>query len=232
MGWPWTAWQATLRLGALQSSGIGAQWINWAEWVGKTSDEKAIHVMKGMFPCVKELTITGNIAVIFYTFMILQAVAFAIFAVEYLCSIKIFGVIKKQTQSGFVDNDQFSKSTMETLNKHGAISIGSETDQLITGLPICEMQPVQKSSNELRIEETNLDVSIEGVFNTHMDPKDEACDAHLSPSDYLLSQQIPNNLMMSVKSDEALDHEETNNDGSDISEVDLENVEKLDESIL
>ncbi|CAL8135279.1 unnamed protein product [Orchesella dallaii] len=214
------------------SSGVRSSWrhsdcqsINWAEWVGKTSDEKAIHVMKEMFPSVKKLDITGNIVVIFYTFMILQAVAFAIFAVEYLCSIKIFGVHKKQTQSGFFDSDQFSKSTMETLNKHRAISNASNTDQR-AGLPICEFQPVQKTITEIRIDGANLNVSIEGECNTYIDPTDEAYDGKISPSDHLLSQQTPNNLMMSVKSDEAMDNEETNNESSDFSEVDLENVEK------
>ncbi|CAL8112076.1 unnamed protein product [Orchesella dallaii] len=120
---------------------------------------------------------------------------------------------------------------METPNKHGSFIIGSETDQVATGLPICEIQPVQKTITDIRIDRANLDVSIEGECNTHIDPTDETYDGKLFPSDHFLSQQTPNNLMMSVNCNEAMDNEETDNDSSDLSEVDLENVEKADSEL-
>ncbi|CAL8127711.1 unnamed protein product [Orchesella dallaii] len=94
-----------------------------------------------MFPDVKELDITDNIVVIFYTFMTLLAVAFAVFAGEYLCGISILDLIKNQTRSLVGKCNQSSQSTMETPNNHGIILVDLATDQPPSDVPICDILP-------------------------------------------------------------------------------------------
>ncbi|CAL8135239.1 unnamed protein product [Orchesella dallaii] len=236
--WPWTSWQATRRFGALHSFGIGTLWYKWAEWVAKASDEKAFQIMKGMFPDVRKLDITGNILVIFYALMMLQAVAIAIFAVEYLRSLSIFDLITKQTLSDVPNCDQSSQLNIESQTQLGAF-IDSATDQPVSNLTVLE--PAQSAAIVSDKDGDDLDVSIEGGNITPIVYIDEAC-AHGSnskdgvpqPGDYLLSLGKSDFQILATKSlvvtrnpqqrddvgncDKATNDDSINNDGSNIAE--------------
>ncbi|CAL8112553.1 unnamed protein product [Orchesella dallaii] len=181
--------------------------------------------MKRMFPTVKQLDITGNIVVIFYTFLILEAVAFLIFVVEHLCNIRIFGLFKKKTRSDVAIHDQPSISTMQSPIKNAAFLIGPATDLKATDPSVCEMQAFQKPITNVHVDRANLGASSEGECNTHVYPIDEACaidvaakDGQFPPGDHLLSQQTQNYLIMSVNCDEATD---TDDDSKDNGESDI-----------
>ncbi|CAL8131089.1 unnamed protein product [Orchesella dallaii] len=202
-GWPWTPLQATFRLGALYSSGIGAMWLKSAEWVLKAADEKAIQIMKGMFPDVRKLDITGNIAVIFYTYMIFHAVAFAIFTIEYL-RVMIWGSIKNQitvSESDVTNNVPTSESSIEspvTLEELQANTDESMTEPA-SDRAICEIQPDQDTIMEIKRDVVDLDVSIVGGGDSHLDSIVEAHGhgaaakyEQLQPDAHFISIQVGN----------------------------------------
>ncbi|CAL8135295.1 unnamed protein product [Orchesella dallaii] len=166
--WPLTAGQATRRFGALHSSGIGTLWFKWVDWVAKASDEKAIQIMKGTFPNVEKLGLTGNIVVIYYAFMIFQSVAIAIFAVEYLRSFSIFESIKRQTRCKVADDDQ---SSMESHNTQASIL----TEQPAADLTICQTQLKQEATTAIGQNGDDHGMRTEGGDSTPIYYIDDPC---------------------------------------------------------
>ncbi|CAL8130332.1 unnamed protein product [Orchesella dallaii] len=197
-----------------------------------------------MFPDVKKLGLTGNVVVIFYTLMILQSVAIAVFAVEYLLRFSIFDSIKKQTRSKVATHDQ---SSMESRNKHGAIL----TVQPAADLTICEIQLTQEENIVTGQNGDVCGISIEEWDSTPIDYIEDVCangaaaqDLQLRPGGHILSlnnaniqnishsnasavsQKTPINFVMLDNCDEATNYDTEDNGNCNIYEGDFENVEK------
>ncbi|CAL8129994.1 unnamed protein product [Orchesella dallaii] len=134
----------------------------------------------------------------FYGFKVLQAVALAIFAVEYLRSCSSFGIFKKRNRVAI--HEQSYGATMESQDKNEEMLIGSTIEPSAADLarsriqPQPPTQPVQVATVEIHRDVADLGVSFVGGCNTHPDFIDEACahgttakDASLQSGDHLLS---------------------------------------------
>ncbi|CAL8112265.1 unnamed protein product [Orchesella dallaii] len=192
-----------MRYGAVYSSGIGAMWLECAEWVLKVSDEKAFHIMKEMFPDVRKLDITGNIAVIFYTFMIFQALAFAIFAIENLWA-RIASSVKPMVVSGSGvanpdPNSQFPIASQATREAFLVNTNGPTIDKPTAGRKVYEIKQKQVSVMDKKGRVVGFRMSIMGEGDLHINSLAEvqgygaaAKDEQLLSDEHLMSAQDGN----------------------------------------
>ncbi|CAL8112229.1 unnamed protein product [Orchesella dallaii] len=126
-----------------------------------------------MFPDVRKLDINGNIAVIFYTFLISHAVAIAIFAIEYLW-VMIFYSTKNQVMSGsdVANHVPFSQSSILSPVALEAFQVntnGPATDESDADREICEILHLQDEITKINIDVVDLGVGIVGGGDSHLE---------------------------------------------------------------